>query len=220
MWHCSGNLSGLIASSILNEWVISGRQVVMYWAPVVRLLCVCHTKHCHGKHADWNRPPWPGTIVTICMSCFVTGDPEKEYGISKPPPTGRVRERLKEDTACPSTSQNPSRWHPSWLSDTCATRKNSELEWLAKDHPETNPITIKPETTSHEAEQFSWVPLLFSTRVPFPNKISCFVSTCVSSDDSFPSVRQEPSFRPWKGSPFLQQHYEDQLGNVKILQSF
>ena len=47
--------------------------------------------------------------------------------------------------------------------------------------------------------------LLLSTRVPFPNKISCFVSTCVSSDNSFPSVRQEPSFRPWKGSPFLQQ---------------
>src|SRR5574337_1295795 len=47
--------------------------------------------------------------------------------------------------------------------------------------------------------------LLLSTRVPFPNKISCFVSTCISSDDSFPSVRQEPSFRPWKGSSFLQQ---------------
>ena len=30
------------------------------------------------KHTDWNRPPWPGTIVTICMSCFMTGDPDKE----------------------------------------------------------------------------------------------------------------------------------------------
>ena len=47
--------------------------------------------------------------------------------------------------------------------------------------------------------------LLLSTRVPFPNKISCFVSTCVSLDNSFPSVRQEPSFGPWKGFPFLQQ---------------
>ena len=47
--------------------------------------------------------------------------------------------------------------------------------------------------------------LLFSTQVPFPNKISCFVSTCVSSDNSFPSVRKQPSFRPWKGSAFLQQ---------------
>ena len=45
--------------------------------------------------------------------------------------------------------------------------------------------------------------LLLSTRVPFPNKISCFASTCVSLDNSFPSVRQEPSFGPWKGSPFL-----------------
>ena len=49
--------------------------------------------------------------------------------------------------------------------------------------------------------------LLLSTRVPFPNKISCFVSTCVSLDNSFPSVRQEPNFGPWKGSPFLQQTY-------------
>ena len=47
--------------------------------------------------------------------------------------------------------------------------------------------------------------LLLRTRVPFPNKISCFVSTCVSLDNSFPSVRQEPSVGPWKGSPFLQQ---------------
>ena len=47
--------------------------------------------------------------------------------------------------------------------------------------------------------------LLLSTRVPFPNKISCFVSTYVSSDNSFLSVRQEPSFGPWKGSLFLQQ---------------
>ena len=33
--------------------------------------------------------------------------------------------------------------------DVCTTRKDSELEWLAKDHPETNPITIKPETARH-----------------------------------------------------------------------
>ena len=41
--------------------------------------------------------------------------------------------------------------------------------------------------------------------MPFPNKISCFVSTCVSSDNSFPSVGPEPSFGPGKGSLFLQQ---------------
>ena len=46
--------------------------------------------------------------------------------------------------------------------------------------------------------------LLLSARVPFPNKIACLVITCVSSDNSFPRVRQEPSFGPWKGSSFLQ----------------
>ena len=28
-----------------------------------------HLWMCLGKHTDWNRPPWPGTIVTIHMSC-------------------------------------------------------------------------------------------------------------------------------------------------------
>ena len=42
--------------------------------------------------------------------------------------------------------------------------------------------------------------------VPFRNRISCFVSRCVSSDKSLPSVRQEPTFKPWKGSLFLQQN--------------
>ena len=31
----------------------------------------------------------------------------------------------KRDTACPTTSQNPSLWHPSWLSDASTTRKGS-----------------------------------------------------------------------------------------------
>ena len=56
------------------------------------------------------------------------------------------------------TSQNPPRWNPSRLSDVRATRKDPESERLARDNPETNPITIKPKTASHVAEQFSWVP--------------------------------------------------------------
>ena len=109
-------------------------------------------------HTNWNCPPWPGTIVTICMSCFMTGGPGKEQGTNKPPPTRRVRERSEGDTTCPTTSQNPSLWHPSWLNKVCTTRKNSESEWLAKDNPETSPITIKPRTASHVTEQFYWVP--------------------------------------------------------------
>ena len=73
------------------------------------------------------------------------------------------RERSKGDTTCPATSQNPSLWHPSWLNKACTTRKDSELDWLVKDNLETNPITIKPETASHVAELFSWVPLPYSS---------------------------------------------------------
>ena len=106
------------------------------------------------------------------MSCFLTGGLGKEYGINKPPPTGKVRKRSKGDTTCPTTSQNPFLWHPSWLNKACTTRKDSESEWLAKDNPEINPITIKPETASHVAELFSWVPLPYCSPpgCPFPIK--------------------------------------------------
>ena len=102
----------------------------------------------------------------------MTGDPDKEYGTNKPPPTGRVQERSKGDTECPSTSQNPSCQHPSWLSYACTTRKDPKLEWLAKDHPETNPITIKPDIERHVTEQFFWVSLTYCSppRCPFPIK--------------------------------------------------
>ena len=48
----------------------------------------------------------------------------------------------------------------------------TELEWLAKDHPWTNPITIKPETSSHAAQQFPWGPLPYCSPpgCPFPIK--------------------------------------------------
>ena len=56
------------------------------------------------------------------------------------------------------SSQNPSRWNPSWLSNVWATMKDPESEQLARDSPENITITIKPKTESHIAEQFSWVP--------------------------------------------------------------
>ena len=56
------------------------------------------------------------------------------------------------------SSQNPFHWNPSWLSS-AHIRKDPESEWLARDNPETNPITITPKNASHVAEQSSWVPL-------------------------------------------------------------
>ena len=87
----------------------------------------------------------------------------------------------------------------------CTTRKDSESEWLAKDNPETNPITIKPMWQ----EQFSWVPLTYCSPpgCPFPVKSLALSAHVSPRTIHFPSVRQEPSFGPWKGSPFLQQNW-------------
>ena len=139
------------------------------------------------------------------MSYFTSAGAGKEHGTNKPPPTGRIRERSKGDTTCPATSQNLC-WHPSWLNNACTTRKDSESEWLAKDNPETNPTTIKPETSSHVAEQFSWVPLPSCSPLghPFPIK-SLALSAHVSPwTIHFRVLDKSPLLGPGRGSPFLQ----------------
>ena len=127
---------------------------------------------CLGKLTDWNDLPFPDTRVTICMNCFMTGGPGKEHGTNKWPPTGRVWGRSKGDTTCLTTSLNHSHWQPSWLSNACTTRKDSESEWLVSDNLEINPITVNLKTGSHVAEQFSWVPLPYHSPPghPFPIK--------------------------------------------------
>ena len=69
------------------------------------------------------------------------------------------------------------------------------------DNPETHPIAIKPGTVSHVAEQL-WVPLPCTSlpKCPFPRKAPA-LSARVSSDNSFPSVRQEPTFGVLEGTP-------------------
>ena len=49
-------------------------------------------------------------------------------------------------------------WYPPRLSDAGTPRKHPESERLAEDNQERNPITIKPKTVSHMAQQSSWVP--------------------------------------------------------------
>ena len=136
------------------------------------------------------------------MSCFMTGGPAKEHKTNKPPPTGRVRERSKGDTTCPTTSQNPSLWHPSWLNKAC-TRKDSESEQLAKDNRETNPITIKPETASHVAELFSWVPLPYCSppRCRFPIKSLALSAHASPRTIHFRVLDKSPVSGPGRGPP-------------------
>ena len=151
----------------------------------------------------WNPPPWPGTIVTICMSCFTTGGPGKEQGTNTPPPTSRVRERSKGDTTYPTTSQNPPLWHPSWLNRACTTGKDSESEWLAKDNLETNPITIKPETASHATEQVSWGPLRSCSPpgCPFPIKSLALSAHVSLRTIHFLVLDKNPVSGPGRGPP-------------------
>ena len=105
----------------------------------------------------------------------MTGGPGKEHRTNKPPPTGRVWERSKGGTTCPTASQNP-HWHPSWMNKGSTIMKDSESKWLAIDNPGTNPITIKPETVSHMAERIFWVSLPYCSppRFPFPIKSLAF----------------------------------------------
>ena len=120
------------------------------------------------------------------MSCFTTGGLGNENGTNKPS-TGRVQERSKGDATCLTTSQNPSHWHPSWLNKACTTRKDSELEWLAKDNPETNPITIKPEMATWRSS---------SPGFPYPIK-SLALSPHVSPQTiHFPVLDKSPLLSP------------------------
>ena len=100
----------------------------------------------------------------------------------------------------PTTSQNP-RWQPSWLSNALATRKNSESECLAKE-PETYLITIKPKTASYVARQLSWILLPYCSlpRCAFLKRILLCQNVCLL-ENSFLSVRQEPTLGPWKRPP-------------------
>ena len=118
------------------------------------------------------------------------GVPGKEHRTNKPPPTGRVQERSKGDTTCSTTSQNLSNWHLSWLKKVCTTRKDSESERLAKDNPNTNPITIKSETTSHVTEQFS--------RVPLPCRSLPITRSNVAAPFFVPNMEQWLSGRSWR----------------------
>ena len=109
----------------------------------------------------------------------------------------------KGDAPCPATSQNPSLWHPCWLSSAYDTRKDPELERLAKDNQETNPIPIKPETAGHMGEQLSWVPLPSCSppRHPFPIK-SLAVLAHVSPQNIYIWVLDKgPLLGPERGPP-------------------
>ena len=97
-------------------------------------------------------PSFPAHLqVTSCSGILITLFPNT-WSVEK------VKRREDTSPYVLPASQNLFHWNLSWLSHAFTTRKDSESEWLARDNPETNSITIKPNTASHMAEQL-WVPL-------------------------------------------------------------
>ena len=122
----------------------------------------------------------------------MTGHPDKEYGTNKPPPTGRVQEKLKGDTTCPLPRIPLSSIHLS-------TRLRKFLPWSSLQTPLQNcsahtgvhfsenyhPHHAAPEKTLNQNDWrkttqkliqhgrvvlLGSLILLLSTRVLFPNK--------------------------------------------------
>ena len=154
---------------------------------------------CCGKHTDWNRPPWSGTIVTICMSCFMTGGPGKEHWTKKSPATGRVQERSKGDTTCPTTSQNPSRCiHLGWTRRAPPGRTLSQNDW----QPRNESRHHKTKTATHVAEQFSWVPLSPALHPGVPSQWNLLLFQHVSPQTiHFWVLDKSPVSGPGRGPP-------------------
>lgn len=92
--------------------------------------------------------PVPDPTVTICMN-FTTAGPGKEGENWK----NSEKVRRRKETAIHMSSQNPSCWNLSWLSDAWIIRK-----WLSQnDWPETNlklipsPKNLRLQATKHSS---------------------------------------------------------------------
>ena len=74
---------------------------------------------------------------------------------------------------------------------------------MAKDNPEINPIIIKPETSSHVAELFSWVPLPYCSLpgCPFPIKSLALSAHVSPRTIHFQVLDKSPVSGPVRGPP-------------------
>lgn len=150
-------------------------------------------RNCWGKH-------WLETTRhhnNHLRELFYDGGPGKEHRITSQN-KGRIQGRSKGDTTClpslPESSSLECEQH----------QEGPGSERLARDDPETNPVTINPRlrVTGRSAPPGFPYPT-----GALPSEISFFVSGCVSSDSSFLSVRQEPTRGPRKGSHFPEQNH-------------
>ena len=163
-------------------------------------------------NTDQNRPTWPGKIVATCMSYLTTGGPGNKQNwqaITNRKNLGKVKRR--EEMPVHMSYQPPrillTGIHLGWAMRSPPRRTLSLNDWLET----TRKVAHSHKTWDCEphgrAVLLGSLTLLLSTQAPLPHEVSCFVSTCVSSDNSFPSIGQEPTLGPWQGSPFLQHNH-------------
>ena len=142
---------------------------------------------------NWLRPP--ALARHTGMICLTRGSPGKEHAADKllPKLTGEIQEGLQYVLP---TSQKPSCWKPSWLRDAWA-RKDPESpnmvtsKMIGRDNSETNLITIKPETGSHEAEQSFWLPYPAAfSRTSIFSTVFCLSVPVLPWTIYFPGVRE------------------------------
>ena len=110
---------------------------------------------------DWNHLPWPGRIVTSCLS-YLTGGLVSNVELTgyHQPEVFRKGQKERGDTSpCVlPTSQNHPFWHPSCLTDALATRKDTNKTW---DCEPCGRVVLLGSLT-----------LLLSSLEPLPNKVS------------------------------------------------
>ena len=83
------------------------------------------------------------------------------------------------------------------------SQTTGQTRWLARDNPETYPMTIKPETVSHVAEQFSWVhlPCCSPPGRPFPIKSLALSARVSPRIIHFRVLDKNPLLGPGRESP-------------------
>ena len=159
------------------------------------------------RTSDWNLLPCPGTIVTTCV-CYVKQEVlvrNAEQATTARKIWKRSKGKKRLQSICP-TNLPESFSLESILSEWCV--HHQEGPWIRV----IGQKQLKKLPSYHETQDcephgravlLCFSNLQLSAWVPLPNKLSCFVRTRVSSDNTFLSIRKEPSLGPWKWVPFL-----------------
>ena len=99
----------------------------------------CHWGQGHGEpcikllgEAHWNHPLWPGTILTICMSCFRTGGSGMEVkSLHQPEEFGKGQKKTLHVQPPPRILSGI---HLGWTRHAPPGRPLSQNDWLKTTH--------------------------------------------------------------------------------------